>query len=174
MLDSSFERLAPAAMANGIRPGHYRLRFAERLKACTVFVGFGRTLCAHCDRTWAEHERFASIEGAFGPGRVFIEDLARRDVTGLLADEKAEATLDDHRVRIANRIATIGLLRGFNDVSIHGGGESLSYRIARSNFQPLTPPERGVRIHNAELEKLLDFLEPRLRTWQVIVLTICG
>lgn len=118
-------------------------------------------------------ERLAPRQKAYGSGRIFIADLTRRDVTALVSDDKAETTLDDDRFRIANRIAAIGNLDGFVGASIHGGGESLSHTLALSNFQPLTTPERGIRIHNADLGKLCDFIEPRLRCQQLVILTIC-
>ena len=119
-------------------------------------------------------ERLAPRQKPYGPARIFIADLTKRDVTGLVSDEKAEATLDDDRIRLANRIATVGKLDGFVGASIHGGGESLSHTLALSNFQPLTEPDRGLRVHNSDLLKLCDFIEPRLRCQQLVILTVCN
>lgn len=146
MLDSDYERLALKALPEGIPPGHYQIKYVEEL---------------------------APSQHSFGPGRVFIEDLRRRDISALLTDEKAEATLDDDRLRIGHRVATIGLLGAIKGVSIHGGGATLSGAMAKANFQPLTSPGRGVRVHNIDLCKLMKLLLPRLICQQLIVLTIC-
>jgi hypothetical protein len=145
VLDSNSERMAPSAIVDGIPNGHYKLPFVERL---------------------APHQR------AYGPGRIFIADLTRRDANALIKDEKAEATLDDDRIRFEHRLASIGKL-GAVTASIHGGGESLSPTMSRANFQPLTQPKCGIRLHNSELAKLMNILEPRLRCQQIIILTVC-
>lgn len=145
VFDSNLERFSLKAISEGIRPGHYKIDSIKLL---------------------------ATAQFSYGVGRIFIADLGRRDISALIADQKAEPTLDDHRVRIDDRIATVGGLGGAEGISIHGGS-TVTGSMAMLKLQPLTNPVRGIRIHNAELIKLMDFLAPRLRCQQLIVLTVC-
>lgn len=143
-LDSSTKRLEAKALLDGPPRGHYKLSFVERL---------------------------APRQKPFGAGRIFISELTRRDISELLEGEHGEHPLDDDWLRIEDRLAPIGKMGSRPSASIHGGGETLPFSRAMANYQPLTFTN-GIRIHNADLAKLMDFLEPRLRCLQLQVLTI--
>jgi len=147
---------------DGVAFGHYKLTFVERI---------------------------APRKRAFGPGRVFIEDLNRHDISVLVDSEKAEPAMDDGRYHVFGIPGWAGFNLPTRRTSIHGGGESLPAPEARQdargrvryeqdvalvNYQPLTPIAGAIRIHNAPLLKLMDFLEPRLRCQQLVILTISG
>ena len=144
--DSGIKRLAIPAIFHGIPLGHYKLSYVDRFPS----------------RSQKET----------GDGRVRIADLNRRDIQALTLDEKVEATLDDDHYRIDGRKGKVGGLGGNEDASIHGGGESLSYTQAFANYQPLTQPPRGVRVYNADLAKLMNYLEPRLRCLQLVIFSV--
>ena len=103
---------------------------------------------------------------------MYVADLVGRDIKALQEDEWAEVTLDD-RVKIGGITGSTGRLKPLGDIkwSIHGGGESLSKTLGLSNFQPLTPTP-GVRMHNSDLGRCMDFLQPRLFCGQLIVVTV--
>lgn len=109
----------------------------------------------------------------FGPGRICIGDLTKRDLSALLEDEKAQETIDDGRYRIGSVTGYAGVnLGGYDKAAIHGGGKTLGLSLALSNFQPLTTPDHSIRIHNAQLEKIMDFLYLRLKCQQIVILSI--
>ena len=100
--DSEHERLSCQALFHELPQGHYKLDFVERLAPRQVI---------------------------YGPGRIHIKDLTRRDLNALVEDEHAETTLGDHRYRIGGVIGYAGVnLGGFEGASIHGGGRTLDFQ----------------------------------------------
>jgi hypothetical protein len=145
--------MACPAVTGGIAPGHYKLSFVDR---------------------------YAPRNIEMGAGRIRIADLTLRDIKGLMFDERVEETLDDDFYRIGGRKGFVGALGGVEDEapftrlgpSIHGGGETLTWTQSGANFQPLTTPPKGVRVHNSDLAKLMNYLEPRLRCLQIVIFSI--
>jgi hypothetical protein len=142
VLDSGRERISVKSANAVLAAGHYRVPMTERLVPST------------------RH---------YGPGRIFIDELTQRDVQSLVVAEKAEVFFDD-RVKIEG-IPSLPLGR-CSEKSIHGGGETMATSLALSRFQPLTPSDRGIRVQNADLVKLIEFIDRRLSISQLIVLSV--
>jgi hypothetical protein len=143
VLDSLRERLFVKALNSVLGPGHYRISHIER---------------------------FAPRTHSYGGGRIFVDALKPKDIAGLVTAEKAELRYDTALRFDHQRLLPIGLPP--EACSIHGGAESLFAPVAVGDSQPLTDSPNGVRLHNYELEEVIDFLEPRLRIQQLVVLTV--
>jgi hypothetical protein len=143
VLDSTRERFSVECLNAAIAPGHYRLPLVER---------------------------FAPRTHHFGPGRIFIDLLSPRYVDELLVNEKAVMRFE-HRLKF-DRLPALATPTPPEDTSVHGGGERVFLPIATGATQPLTPSDRGIRVHNDELDRIMRFLEPRLRIGQLVVLSV--
>jgi hypothetical protein len=136
--------------AGRIPPGHYRLT--------------GR----------AEHDPSTPDEG---PGAIYVQDLDQTVVQRLL--DAGRAKRRDGGIEIARLPGAAGGLMPYRGASaIHGGGAALARTVAPEDplapFQRLTPLETGVRVHNADLARLLMILGPELDRNETIVLTVLG
>lgn len=145
MLDSNVERFSFAA-ASALPRGHYRI---------------------------ADVDHFSKRRPTCGRGHIEIGELAPRHIRSLVEDEHAELTLDDDMLRIGRCRASIVPIATSAHASIRGGGpRRLKTAIATANFQPLSAPALGIRLHNADLERLMEYVHLRLRCYQLIVLTV--
>jgi hypothetical protein len=142
VIDSGHERFSIKSGNATVPTGHYRVPMTERLVPST------------------RH---------YGPGRIFIDELTQRDVHSLITAEKVERFFDDRLRFDGFQSLPIGKC---SEISIHGGGETMATTLALARFQPLTPSARGIRVQNADLVTLMDFIEPRLLISQLIVLSV--
>jgi hypothetical protein len=133
-----------------IAPGHYRL--------------IGQT--AH-DAPTAED----------GPGRIHVADLDTAALQTLV--NAGRATMRGASAEIARLTAPVGGLVQWNrsDVAIRGGGASLAHATPPEDpaapYQRLARGDGGVRVHNADLARLMQILEPNYER-HTIVLTVLG
>jgi hypothetical protein len=151
---------------------HLRLA-GERLRALDLDV-LRLDLKAIADGIPAGHYRVARVNEVptrtEGPGNIEIVDLFRRDLDQLMMAEKAFARGEE--IIIGRTAALIGgLARIGCDVAIICGGHANPSQ-ARHKYQPLTPMRNGVRLHNADLSKLMTWLLPQLRSIRPAVLTV--
>lgn len=110
-----------------------------------------------------------------GPGALAVEDLDHRLVQRLV--DAGRAKRRDGGLEIARLPGGVGGLARDRrtGIVIHGGGANLApAEDPRAPFQPLTPSERGVRAHNADLARLLMILGPELDRGATIVFTVLG
>lgn len=143
VLDSTRERYCFRSANSTIAPGHYRLPMLER---------------------------FAPTTRRFGRARIFIAELDRAQIRAMVSTEHAVETIDDN-LRF-DGIPDLPTGKPGSDMSIHAGGDTLPATVASYAFQPLTPSAFGVRMHNADLKTLTEYLEPRLAIGQLVLLTV--
>jgi hypothetical protein len=125
-------------------PGHYKIGFTRR----------------HAPRSRSE-----------GSGRMSVTDLNSRDVQALSDDPRC--TPYQGGLSILGFRGDIGGLADLERCSI-AGGSVIDSGTATANYQPLTPHSAGVRVHNSHILQIMDYLEPRLRCEQLVILSIVG
>jgi hypothetical protein len=112
-----------------------------------------------------------------GFGRIEIADLDTTALQQLI--HAGRARLRDGDLEVARLTAAVGGLARFgrSGIAIRGGGAPSSSAPVRDDplapYQRLTPAEDGVRVHNADLARLIQILAPRLGA-ETVVLTVLG
>jgi hypothetical protein len=128
---------APYGPGFAIAPGHYRL--------------IGQT----------EHDPPTPDDG---PGLIYVDDLDTAALQTLV--NAGRATMRGASVDIARLIVPVGGLAQWNRsaIAIRGGGTSLARLTPAEDplapYQRLTRGDGGVRVHNADLARLLQILGP--------------
>jgi hypothetical protein len=141
---------APYGPGFPIAPGHYRL--------------IGQT--AHDPPTADD-----------GPGLIYVDDLDTAALQTLV--NAGRATMRGASVEIARLAGGVGALAQWNRsaIAIRGGGASLARATPPGDplapYQRLTRGDGGVRLHNADLARMMQILEPFYAT-TTIVLTVLG
>jgi hypothetical protein len=109
-----------------------------------------------------------------GPGVISVDDLDTPALHQLLNAGRARMRGAD--VDIARLVERPGMLAlyGRSAVAIRGGGASLvPPEDPLAPYQRLTPADGGVRVHNADLARLMQILGPAYGA-ETIVLTVLG
>ncbi len=139
---------APYGPGFPIAPGHYRL--------------IGQT----------ENEPPTADDG---PGLIYVDDLDTAALQTLV--NAGRATMRGAGVEIARLTVPVGGLAHWNRsaIAIRGGGASLARATPAEDplapYQRLTRGEGGVRVHNADLARLMQILDP-IYAANTIVLTV--
>lgn len=141
---------APYGPGFPIAPGHYRL--------------IGQT--AHDPPTPDD-----------GPGLIYVDDLDTAALQTLI--NAGRATQRGASAEIARLTVPVGGLAQWNRsaIAIRGGGASLARSAPAEDplapYQRLTRGDGGVRVHNADLARLMQILDP-IYAANTIVLTALG
>jgi hypothetical protein len=141
---------APYGPGFPIAPGHYRL--------------IGQT--AHDPPTADD-----------GPGLIYVDDLDTAALQILV--NAGRATMRGATVEIARMAGAVGGLAQWNRsaIALRGGGASLARLTPPEDplapYQRLTRGDGGVRLHNADLARLMQILDP-IYSANTIVLTALG
>jgi hypothetical protein len=141
---------APYGPGFPIAPGHYRL--------------IGQT--AHDPPTADD-----------GPGLIYVDDLDTAALQTLI--NAGRATMRGASAEIARLTVGVGGLAQWNRsaIALRGGGASLARATPPEDplapYQRLTRGDGGVRLHNADLARLMQILDPNYSS-NTIVLTVLG
>jgi hypothetical protein len=133
-----------------IPPGHYRIVGCTERDPPTAEDGIGRIEIADVDAT--------ALQQVLNAGRARMRGA------------------DLEVVRLA---APLGGLARYNrtEIAIRGGGASLAAHPRPDDplapYQRLTHADGGVRVHNADLARLIQILAPRLGS-ETVLLTVLG
>jgi hypothetical protein len=112
-----------------------------------------------------------------GPGVIYVGDLDTAALQNLV--NAGRATARGTSVEIARLAGAVGGLAHWNRsaIAVRGGGGTLARLTPPEDplapFQRLTPGDGGVRLHNADLARLMQILDP-FYTSNTIVLTVLG
>src|SRR5947209_426911 len=112
-----------------------------------------------------------------GPGLVYVDDLDTAALQVLV--NAGRATLRGATVEIARMPGAVGGLAQWNRsaIAIRGGGASLPRAMPPEDplapYQRLTRGDGGVRLHNADLARLMQIFDP-IYAANTIVLTVLG
>ncbi|MEA2721241.1 MAG: hypothetical protein QOJ39_3105 [Candidatus Eremiobacteraeota bacterium] len=109
-----------------------------------------------------------------GPGLIYVDDVDTATLQQLLNAGRARMRGAD--VEIASLTAAVGALAryGRSAVAIRGGGTSLEPpEDPLAPYQRLTRGDGGVRVHNADLARVMQILAPAYGT-ETIVFTVLG
>jgi hypothetical protein len=109
-----------------------------------------------------------------GPGLIYVDDLDTATLQQLLNAGRARQR--GAGVEIASLPGMVGALvqYGRSAIAIRGGGPSLAPpEDPLAPYQRLTRGDGGVRVHNADLARLMQILAP-LYGIQTIVFTVLG
>ena len=109
-----------------------------------------------------------------GPGLIFVDDVDTATLQKLLGAGRARMRGAD--VEIARLVAGAGGLAryGRSAIAIRGGGSTLAPpEDPLAPYQRLTRGDGGVRVHNADLARLMQILGPQYGT-ETIVFTVLG
>lgn len=131
-----------------IAPGHYALTRVERLNPALA---------------------------SEGPGQIYVADLNDAAIAALINFGKAQACND--KLSVGAIVLPTGQLAHFNrsEVMLHGGGTNLGVPACFADYQELCKTFGCTRLHNADLRKLMDYLEPILSSGsQHVVYSVIG
>ena len=112
-----------------------------------------------------------------GPGLIYVDDLDTAALQNLI--NAGRATMRGANAEIARMTAAIGGLARWNRsaIAIRGGGASLARLTppedALAPYQRLSRSDGGARLHNADLARLMQILDP-IYAASTIVLTALG
>jgi hypothetical protein len=112
-----------------------------------------------------------------GPGLIYVDDLDTATLQQLL--NAGRARMRGAGAEIARLVGAIGGLAQHNRsaIAIRGGGASLARLSPPEDplaaYQRLTRGDGGVRVHNADLARLMQILGPLYGT-DTIVFTVLG
>jgi hypothetical protein len=143
-------RGGPHGPGSPIAPGHYRLIRCTELEPGTPEDGAGRIEIADLDTT--------AVQNLLHAGR------ARR--------RGAEVEV----ARLAGAVGGLAL-HGRSGVAIRGGGAALAAQPNPEDplapYQRLTPADGGVRVHNADLARLIQILASHVGA-ETVLFTVLG
>jgi hypothetical protein len=112
-----------------------------------------------------------------GPGLIYVADLDVAALQNLV--NAGRATIRGASVEIARLTVPVGGLAQWNRsaIAIRGGGASLARSTPAEDplapYQRLTRGDGGMRVHNADLARLMQILNP-VYAANTIVLTVLG
>ncbi|MDB5072278.1 MAG: hypothetical protein JWM87_3389 [Candidatus Eremiobacteraeota bacterium] len=109
-----------------------------------------------------------------GPGLIYVDDVDTATLQRLLGAGRAR--MRGASVEIARLVVAVGELArcGRSAIAIRGGGPSLAPpEDPLAPYQRLTRGDGGVRVHNADLARLMQILGPQYGT-ETIVFTVLG
>ena len=112
-----------------------------------------------------------------GPGMIYVGDLDEAALRTLV--DAGRARMRAGNVEIVRLLGAVGGLARYrrSGVAIRGGGPSLARLIPPEDplapYQRLTRGDGGVRVHNADLARLMLILGPVFAT-DTVVLTVLG
>jgi hypothetical protein len=113
-----------------------------------------------------------------GPGLIYVDDLNTTTLQQLVHAGRARAR--DGGFEIARLPGAVGELAryGRTKIAIRGGGPALAQRSPAEDplapYQRLTPGDGGIRVHNADLARLMMILGPPFDSRGTVVLTVLG
>ena len=109
-----------------------------------------------------------------GAGQIYVADITQKDISALAIQGKAR--WDGDRVIIGGVSLLIGCLAKYNrsEIMIHAAGSNLGVPACFEPMQPLCRTFGCTRVHNADLAKLMDLLEPQIANGQHIIFSAIG
>jgi hypothetical protein len=122
-----------------------------------------------------EHEPATAEDG---PGAIDVGDLDLATLSRIV--DAGRARPRGRAYEIASLVAPAGELARFgrSAIVIHGGGPSLAHLVPPEDplapYQRLTRGDGGVRMHNADLARLMMILRPAFAEPATVVFTVIG
>lgn len=109
-----------------------------------------------------------------GPAQIFVADLDQRDVTYLIANDKALEIGDN--LSVCGLVGPIGGLAkyGRSQILIHGGGTRLGPHALDPRQPELCKTFGCTRMFNEDLVRLGTYLDPQIKSARIVILTIVG